>query len=90
MLISNPLKKFRKNVPKKVINKTDGNMPFFSLLLMFVKLFLLITFFRAFFYNFFNGFKISVKFSVFCSVADPDPNPDQYPPDPHAFGPHGS
>ncbi len=43
----------------------DGNMHFFLLSLLFVKLVLLITFFGAYFYNFFNGFKISVKFCVF-------------------------
>jgi hypothetical protein len=39
-------------------------MHFFSLLLMFVKLVLLITF-LVHFKNFFNGFEISVKFCVF-------------------------
>ncbi len=48
---------------KKLLAKCDGKMPFFTLL-MFVKLFLLITFFCEFFYNFLNGFEISVKFCI--------------------------
>jgi hypothetical protein len=50
---------------KKLLAKTWRKNALFSLLLMFVKLVLLITFFCAFFHNFFNGFEISVKFCVF-------------------------
>ncbi len=45
---------FWKNVPKKSYQQLDGNMPFFSLLLMFVKLVLLITFFRGIFLRLFQ------------------------------------
>jgi hypothetical protein len=50
---------------KKVMSKNVTEKCTFSLLLMFVKLVLLITFFGAFVNNFFNGFEISVKFCVF-------------------------
>jgi hypothetical protein len=50
---------------KKLLTKTWRKNALFSLLLMFVKLVLLITFFGAFFHNLFNGFEISVKFCVF-------------------------
>jgi hypothetical protein len=58
-------KVLKKCTKKKLLAKTWRKNALFSLLLMFVKLVLLITFFGAFFYNFFNGFKISVKFCVF-------------------------
>ncbi len=61
-LISNPLKKV---IKKKLLAKTWRKYTLFSLLLMFVKLVLLITFFGEFFNNFFNGFEISVKFCDF-------------------------
>ena len=44
---------------KKLLAKTCWKNALFSLLLMFVKIVLLITFFGAFFNNFFNGFEIS-------------------------------
>jgi hypothetical protein len=56
--------------PKKFISKHVTEICPFSLLLMFVKLVLLITFFSAFFY-FFNGLKISVilfKKIFFCLI----------------------
>ncbi len=55
---------------KKVISKNVTEICTFSLLLMFVNLVLLITFFGAFFQNFFNGFEISVKFCVFYIFLD--------------------
>jgi hypothetical protein len=55
---------------KKVISKNVTEKCTFSLLLMFVKLVLLITFFSAFFHNLFNGFEISVKFCVFDTFFD--------------------
>jgi hypothetical protein len=65
MLISNPLKKFYKYLQKKVIGKNVKKYALFPLLLMFIKLVLLITFFGALFKNVFNGFEISMKFCVF-------------------------
>jgi hypothetical protein len=56
---------FLKNVQKKLLAKTWQKYTLFSLLLIFVKLVLLITFFGVFFYNFFNGFEISMKLCVF-------------------------
>jgi hypothetical protein len=50
---------------KKVISKNVTEKNIVSLLLMFVKLVLLITFVCAFLNNFFNGFKISAKVFVF-------------------------
>ncbi len=57
--VENVLKKCTK---KKLLAKTWRKYALFSLLLMFVKLDLLITFLGALFYN---GFDISVKFCVF-------------------------
>jgi hypothetical protein len=51
--------------PKKVISKNVTEICTFSLLHMFVKLVLIVTFFGAFCYNFFNGFEISVNFAFF-------------------------
>jgi hypothetical protein len=58
-------KSFEKMNPKKVISKNVKEICTFSLLLMFVKLVLLVTFFWCIFYNFFSGFEIRVKFCVF-------------------------
>jgi hypothetical protein len=59
------VEKVLKKCTKKGLIKNVTEICPFSLLLMFVKLVLLITFFGVFFYNFFNGFEISVKFCVF-------------------------
>ncbi len=56
-------KSFEKMHTKKA--ETWRKYALFTLLLMFVKLVLLITFLYAFFNNFLNGSKISVKFCVF-------------------------
>ncbi len=53
-LISNPLKKVWKNEPKKVISKNVTEICIFSLLLMFVKLVLLVTFFCCIFLQLFQ------------------------------------
>jgi hypothetical protein len=53
-------KRFEKMHQKKLLAKTWQKYALFSLLLMFVKLVLLITFFCVFFNNSFNGFEISV------------------------------
>ncbi len=58
-------KSFEKMHPKKLLAKTWRKYALFSLLLMFVKLDLLVTFFWCIFYNVFNGFEISVKFCFF-------------------------
>jgi hypothetical protein len=58
-------KVLKKCTKKKLLAKKWRKNALFSLLLMFVKLVLLITFVCAFFNNFFNGFEISVKFCVF-------------------------
>ncbi len=58
-------KVLKKCTKKKLLAKTWRKNALFSLLLMFVKLVLLITFLCAFFHNFFNGFEISVKFCIF-------------------------
>ncbi len=50
---------------KKVSIKNKTKYALSPLLLMFVKLVLLITFFGAFFKNFLNGIEISMKFCVF-------------------------
>jgi hypothetical protein len=63
MLISNPLDKFLKNAPKKVISKTSLTSK--SEKVHISAMFLLITFVCAFFQNFFNEFEIRVKFCVF-------------------------
>ncbi len=57
-------KRFEKMHQKMSLSKTWRKYALFSLLLMFVKLILHITFFGAFFNNFFNGFEISMKFCV--------------------------
>jgi hypothetical protein len=58
-------KSFEKMNPKKVISKNLTEICTFSLLHMFVKLVLIVTFFGAFCCNFFNGFEISVNFAFF-------------------------
>ncbi len=58
-------KVLKKCTKKKLLAKTWRKYALFSLLLMFVELVLLVTFFWCIFYNFFNGFKLSVKFCVF-------------------------
>ncbi len=58
-------KVLKKCTNKKLLAKMWWTYALFTLLLMFVKLVLLITFFGAFFNTFFNGFEISVKFCVF-------------------------
>ncbi len=64
-LISNPLKKFWKNVPKKLQAKQVWRTWVKVKKVHFSVTFLLITFFGTFFQNFFNGFEFSVKFCVF-------------------------
>jgi hypothetical protein len=60
MLISNPLKNFFKNSPKKVISKTSLTNMSAYFRHVFAN-----NFFSKFFKNCFNGFEISVKFCVF-------------------------
>ncbi len=60
---SGSVEKNLKNTPKKA--EMWRKYALFTLLLMFVKLVLLITFVCAFFNNFLNGSKISMKFCVF-------------------------
>jgi hypothetical protein len=68
MLISNTLKQFIKNVPKKVISKNVAEIyALFPLLLMFV---LLITIFCVQFLHFFNEFEIGMKFCDFDTFFD--------------------
>jgi hypothetical protein len=69
-MISNPLKKFKKNAPKKflakqVLSKTRSMNMSKSEKVNISVTFLLLTYLGEFFKNFFNGFKINVKFCVF-------------------------
>ncbi len=66
-LISNPLEKFVKNLPKKVIRKMWGKYALFLLLLMFIKLVFLITFWGEFFWDFSTDLKTSWNFAFFIS-----------------------
>jgi hypothetical protein len=65
MLISNPLKKFEKNAPKKVIGKTDLISMSKNEKVHISITFLLIILFFVHFFNCFNGFVISMKFCIF-------------------------
>jgi hypothetical protein len=56
MLIAYPLNKFLKNVPKKSLEKRDGNLHIFFLP-MFIKLVLLTTFICAFLKTFSTDFR---------------------------------
>ncbi len=69
MLISNPLKSFKK-MHKKVISKTSLTNKSKSEKVHIFVTFLLITIFGYTFQDFFNGFGISVKFCVFLYLFD--------------------
>ncbi len=69
-LISNPLKKFWKNVQTKVVSKNVTEICPFSLLLMFVKLVLLITFWGHFFTTFSTDSKSAWNSAIFDIFVD--------------------
>jgi hypothetical protein len=63
MLISNPLKNLQQTLCKKVINKSDREMEFLTLIAM-CKSFRPINFWGEFFCTSLNGFELNIEFCI--------------------------